>query len=224
MTIAINFKTNPGQLERAHGARYALPKERDRPTYYKRAGLPKKSNLELPEQVKDLLKLLDLKTDREQRNDYIVALVASGWSQASVARASNLSAQMIRVILSSHKPNPVPATLFIPQVPLHAEKVGSNRYVMPTPELLERLKELQPYAQQVRSNSPRFRAEAEEYTYLINQAHKEQGVTLYRLAKLLGVTTSAIAFRLVRYGYRTTEQGKSSAYRSILDSNRKIAK
>jgi len=223
MTTAINFKTNPGQLERAHGARYALPKER--PTFYKRAGQAKKSNLELPDQVKDLFRVLDVKAtpaDRDLRNDYIVALVKSGWSQASVARASNLSAQMIRVIMSSHTPKPAPETLLIPQVPRHPEKVGTSRYVMPSTELLVRLKELQPYAQQVRSNSPRFRAEAEEYTYLLNQAHKEQGVTLYRLAKLLGVTTSAIAFRLVRYGYRTTEHGKSSAYRSITESNRKV--
>jgi len=218
MTTAINFKTNPGQLERAHGARYALPKER--PTFYKRAGQPKKSNLELPDQVKDLFRVLNTKTDRDQRNDYIVALVKSGWSQASVARASGLSAQMIRVVVTTHTPKPAPATLLIPQVPRHPEKVGTSRYVMPSTELLARLKELQPYAQQVRSNSPRFRAEAEEYTYLLNQAHKEQGVTLYRLAKLLGVTTSAIAFRLVRYGYRTTEHGKSSAYRSITQSNR----
>jgi transcriptional regulator with XRE-family HTH domain len=219
MTTAINFKTNPGQLERAHSARYALPKER--PTFYKRAGLPKKSNLELPQQVYDLFRVLNTKEDREQRNDYIIALVKAGWSQASVARASGLSAQMIRVIMTSHQPNPAPATLLVPDVPRHAEKVGTSRYVMPTPELLERLKELQPYAQQVRSNSPRYRAEAEEYTYLLNQAHKEQGVTLYRLAKLLDVTTSAIAFRLVRYGYRTTEHGKSPAYRSITESNRK---
>ena len=220
MTTAINFGTNPGQLERAHKARNAIQTER--PTFYKRAGLPKKSNLELPEQVKDLFRVLDTKSDREMRNDYITALVSSGWSQASVARASGLSSQMIRVVISTHKPNPAPATLLIPQVPRHAEKVGTSRYVIPTPELIARLKELQPYAQQVRSNSPRFRAEAEEYTYLINQAHKEQGVTLYRLAKLLGITTSAIAFRLVRYGYRTTEHGKSSAYRSIVDSNRQL--
>lgn len=218
MTTAINFKTNPGQLERAHNARYAIPK--DRPTFYRRAGLPKKSNLELPQQVHDLFRVLDTKENKDQRNDYIVALVKAGWTQASVARASKLSAQMIRVIMTSHTANPIPATLFIPNVPHHPEKVGTSRYVMPTPELLARLKELQPLAQQVRSNSPRYRAEAEEYTYLLNQAHKEQGVTLYRLAKLLGVTTSAIAFRLVRYGYRTTELGKSPAYRSITESNR----
>jgi hypothetical protein len=128
---------------------------------------------------------------------------------------------MIRVILNSHKGTGVPPTLFVPPVPKHADKVGQSRYVMPTPELLARLKELQPYAQQVRANSPRFRAEAEEYTYLLNQAHNEQKVTLYRLAKLLGVTTSALAFRLVRYGYRTTTLGKSSAYKPILDKNRK---
>ena len=64
MTTAINFKTNPGQLERAHSARYALPKER--PTFYRRAGEPKKSNLELPDQVKDLFRVLNTKTDRER--------------------------------------------------------------------------------------------------------------------------------------------------------------
>ena len=219
MTTAINFRTNPGQMEKAHSARYALPK--DRPTFYRRAGLPKKSNLELPAQVYDLFRVLSSKSDREQRNDYIVALVQAGWTQASVARASGLSAQMIRVIMTNHQPKPAPATLLIPQVPKHPEKVGNSRFVMPTPELLERLLELKPYAQQVRSNSPRYTAEAEEYSYLLNKAHQEQGVTLYRLAKLLGVTPSAVAFRLVRYGYRITENGKSLAYRSISETNRK---
>ena len=218
MTTAINFSTNPGQLEKAHSARYALPK--DRPTFYRRAGLPKKSKLELPAQVYDLFRVLNTKTNREQRNDYIVALVKSGWTQASVARASNLSAQMVRVIMTNHEAKPIPETLLVPDVPHHPEKVGTSRYVMPTPELLERLIELKPYAQQVRSNSPRYRAEAEEYTYLLNKA-QEQGVTIYRLAKLLGVTPSALAFRLVRYGYRVTEHGKSPAYRTISETNRK---
>ncbi len=219
MTTAINFRTNPGQLEKAHGARYAIRKER--PTFYRRAGQNKIAKLQLPENVVRVFDTLKSPLDKSMRNDYVVALVGAGWTQASVARASKLSPQMIRVILNSHKGTGVPPTLFVPPVPKHADKVGQSRYVMPTPELLARLKELQPYAQQVRANSPRFRAEAEEYTYLLNQAHNEQKVTLYRLAKLLGVTTSALAFRLVRYGYRTTKLGQSSAYKPILDKNRK---
>ena len=42
----------------------------------------------------------------------------------------------------------------------------------------------------------------------------ESGVSGYRLAKELGVTHSAILFRLVRYGYATTE-GKSKTYRQL---------
>jgi hypothetical protein len=218
MTTAINFRTNPGQLEKAHGARYAIRK--DRPTFYRRAGQNKIAKLQLPENVVVAFSMLTSPLDKKMRNDYVVALVGAGWTQASVARASKLSPQMIRVILNSHTSTGVPPTLFVPPVPKHAPKVGQSRYVMPTPELLARLKELKPYAQQVRANSPRFRAEAEEYTYLLNQAHNEQKVTLYRLAKLLEVTTSALAFRLVRYGYRTTALGKSSAYKTILDKNR----
>ena len=218
MTTAINFGTNPGQLEKAHGARYAIRTER--PTFYRRAGQNKIARLQLPENVVQVFATLTTPLDRSMRNDYVVALVNAGWTQSSVARASKLSPQMIRVILNSHTSTGVPPTLFVPPVPKHAPKVGQSRYVMPTPELLARLKELQPYAQQVRANSPRFRAEAVEYTYLLNQAHNEQKVTLYRLAKLLGVTTSALAFRLVRYGYRTTTLGKSSSYKPVLHKNR----
>ena len=218
MTTAINFRTNPGQLEKAHGARYAI--RTDRPTFYRRAGQNKIAKLQLPENVVVAFSMLTSPLDKKMRNDYVVALVGAGWTQASVARASKLSPQMIRVILNSHTSTGVPPTLLVPLVPKHAPKVGQSRYVMPTPELLERLKELQPSAQMVRANSPRYRAEAEEYTYLLNQAHNEQKVTLYRMAKLLGVTTSALAFRLVRYGYRTTTLGKSSSYKPVLHKNR----
>jgi hypothetical protein len=89
-------------------------------------------------------------------------------------------------------------------------------FVEPSAETLARLKELQPKAQQVRSTSPRYRQEAEEYTALLNKAHVEEGVSVYRLAKRLGITHSSIRFRLARYGYKPTPTGSDSpVYRPL---------
>jgi hypothetical protein len=45
-------------------------------------------------------------------------------------------------------------------------------------------------------------------------------VTLYRLAKRLGVTHGALRFRLVRYGYKQAISAESKAYTPILQQNR----
>jgi cobyrinic acid a,c-diamide synthase len=87
-------------------------------------------------------------------------------------------------------------------------------------EMLDRLLELKPLAQQVRGHGKMYRAEADEYTYLLNQAITTQGISVYRLAKLLSVTIGAIQFRLTRYGYRTTT-GKSKCFQPILEKNRR---
>jgi hypothetical protein len=93
-------------------------------------------------------------------------------------------------------------------------------YIEPSPETLARLLELQPYAQQVRSNGSKYREEAEEYTELLDYAHRVEGVTLYRLAKRLGITHGAIRFRLVRYGYKDPITATSKVYTPILAENR----
>lgn len=221
-TTPTNFRTNPEQLKRAHRARYVLPAER--PTDYKRAGKSKIANLQLPQDVTNLLRDLS-SSNKTMRNDYIVALHEAGWTNSAIARGADISPQMIRNIIlgrtaSISSSKILPMTCRIPEVPKHPEKVGDKRYIKPNPELLARLKELQPLAQKVRSSSPLYRAEAEEYSYLISQA-TAQGVTIYRLAKLLGVTPSALAFRLVRYGYTETTIGKSKAYKKIIDAHRK---
>jgi hypothetical protein len=108
----------------------------------------------------------------------------------------------------------------VPQLPVQLAK-PKREFVEPSPETLARLLELQPKAQQVRSNASRFREEAEEYTRLLNYANTVEGVTLYRLAKRLGVTHSALRFRLVRYGYIVinTDSG-SKVYAPINPKNR----
>ena len=187
--------------------------------YYARAGMNKVANVQLPEEVTNNFTSLAKSNLKNLRNDYIVALVNAGWTNVSVAKSAGLSNEMVRIIQNRHTAEPIPETLVVPEVPKHDPKTKAT-HVLPPPELLARLLELQPIAQKVRSNSPRYRAEAEEYSYLINQAHAVHGVSLYRLGKLLGVTTSALVFRLVRYGYKTSD-GKSMVYTKVKDSNRK---
>ena len=112
-----------------------------------------------------------------------------------------------------------PVLVEIPEPPIKLEK-PKPVYIEPSPETLERLLQLQPYAQQVRSNGKKYRAEAEEYTALLNHAHVVEGVTLYRLAKRLGVTHGALRFRLVRYGYKQPITATSKVYNPIVQENR----
>ena len=84
--------------------------------------------------------------------------------------------------------------------------------------MIAQLKELQPKAFMVRGKGKSNREEAELYTRLIYEL-MESGVSGYRIAKELGVTHSALAFRLVRYGY-TTSNGTSRSYRQL--THRKI--
>lgn len=188
--------------------------------YYPRGGKQKVAHIELPQEVTDNFASLTASNLKNLRNDYIVALVTEGWTQVSIAKSSKLSKQMIQIILKTHTALLTPPTLVIPPVPKHAPNLSSVVRHMPSPELLERLKELQPLATKVRANSPRYRAEAEEYTRLLNKAVTEEGVTLYRLGKLLGVTHGALVFRLVRYGYKTST-GTSAVYSKVKESNRK---
>lgn len=213
MTIT-NFGINPEQLEKAHSAREC---NKERPTVYIE-GKIQKYRQELPENVVSGFMHI---TNNEDRNNYIKALYSVGWTGKAISVACKMSGERVYQIVSDKKEtNSLPATLIIPTPPRQKSKV-EKKYKEPAPEMLARMKELKPLAQLVRSSSPRYRAEAEEYTYLLNRA-TEQGITVYRLAKLLGVTHSALAFRMVRYGYRTTVYGQTKAYKPVNLKNRAV--
>lgn len=221
-TTLINFKTRPELQEKAYQARSTKSKNGNtKANYYSRGGLSKVANLQLPEEVVTNFKKLSENNLKSVRNDYIIALVNSGWTAISVSKAAGLSNEMVRIIMKTHTPVLAPPTLNIPEVPRHEPKSKGTYYSLPSTEVLERLKELKPLAQKVRSNSKRYREEAEEYSRLINYANTVEGVTLYRLGKLLEVSTSALVFRLVRYGYKVSEEGKSKSYQLIKENNRK---
>lgn len=212
---ATNFRTNPEQLKKAHASREIG--RRPRATYVSNPGGIIKRGQQLPQEVKNNFAIAHTMV---MRNDYVHELSNAGWTATAIAQACGLSREAVRLILRDTKQEgSLPLTMSVPQAPRYPKREPIS-YTEPSPEVLARLKELKPLAQLVRSHSPRYRAEAEEYSRLLHEA-TEQGVTVYRLAKLLGVTPSAIAFRLVRYGYRTTELGQTKAYKPIIDKNRK---
>ena len=154
-------------------------------------------------------------SNAEERDDYVRALRSAGWTLSSISDVIGLSRERVRQICATPHDESTKAEFYIPEPPRYAEKTV-RVYVEPKPETLARLLELQPMAQQVRSSSPRFRAEAEEYTSLLNHAHTVEGVTLYRLGKRLGITHSAIRFRLTRYGYKPiTASTNSRVYQPL---------
>jgi hypothetical protein len=153
------------------------------------------------------------------RNLLITELRSAEWTLEAISIASGLTRERVRQISVAHEDDGTELDIEIPEPPLKPTRQPAV-YVEPDPKTLERLLELQPYAQRVRSNGKKYREEAEEYTKLLNHAHVNEGVTLYRLAKRLGVTHGALRFRLVRYGYKKPVTATSKVYTPILKENR----
>ena len=179
-----------------------------------------KTHLVLPDAVRETFTAI---TDDLDRDAYIKALRERGWTLDSIGQCIGLSRERIRQICNATKLQQAiriaTTGIFIPEPPEIPGK-PKKEFIEPTPETLARLLELQPLAQQVRSYGKQYRKEAEEYAWLINYAHTVEGVTLYRLAKRLGVTHGALRFRLARYGYKSPKSGNSRAYTKIIEENR----
>lgn len=185
----------------------------------------KKALLELPLETADELVVAYGTGNRHLLQTYIVSLREAGWTFESMAKPLGVSRERIRQLYNEVYPSAFPSALaearangfVVPERPMKPVKPKyTPRQV--APEALARLLELQPYAERVRANSVRFRAEAEEFSALLNEQRKA-GVTVYQLAKALGVTNAAVRSRLVRYGYIQTSS-EAKAYTRIRSSNR----
>jgi len=180
-----------------------------------------KKNQRLPQEIRTAFSSLK----GAERDALIKELVTNHWTYEAVANASGLTRERVRQIANAvdrlAEEFNFDLNIEIPEPPVKAER-PKPQYIEPHPDTLRRLLELQPYAQQVRSNGTKYREEAEEYTALLNHAHTVEGVTLYRLAKRLGVTHGALRFRLVRYGYKKPVTAKSKVYEPVIRENRAI--
>lgn len=180
----------------------------------------RKTNLTLPAEVVAAFEFASLDDrDMEIRNAYARALHDAHWTLQSISEAAGVTRERVRQLVADEYPDVDLTGYPIPTPPVF-EKAAPREYVEPDPVKLARLLELKPLAQKVRSNSPENRAEAEEYSALIAEVHQQDGVTLYRLAKRLGVTHGALRFRLARYGYKKPQSGSSKVYAPILEKNR----
>jgi predicted transcriptional regulator len=178
----------------------------------------KNQHQELPKETGDLLRGLSTLAERRA---YCRLLVEKGWTLQSIANELFVTREMVR-LYTKHEDSDlveIVAGLDVPDVPVVTEQVYVRTWVELDPQVLKRLLELKPLAQQVRSHSPRYRAESEEYTKLIAD-EVARGVLSWKIAKALGVTHSAINFRLTRYGYKPIGTGKTKAYHPIIASNR----
>lgn len=168
----------------------------------------RKINLTLPSEVHEKFTTLGI----NERNDYISALRNAGWTLQSISEATGITRERVRQITVTNTP-----TIIFEEVPLPpvVPEKSKPEYIEPNEETLARLRELRPLAAQVRGTSPAYRAEGEEFSRLLNHAHTVEGVTIYRLAKRLGVTPASIRFRLARYGYMPPFAGDSGSYRLL---------
>jgi predicted transcriptional regulator len=172
----------------------------------------KKSQLQLPTDTAELLKTLSM-TDRKA---YVKRLCLAGWTYQSVADVFKVSRQAIEQYLKKSEPSEYADSLPIPEVP--SDPIYQVKRQEVTDDVLLQLKELHDKAKLVRGKSKKYRHEAELFTKLAWE-QTQQGVSVYSLAKSLGVTHSALLFRFVRYGYTTTES-KSKVFRKL--TNREV--
>lgn len=157
----------------------------------------KKVKQSLPSSIKDTF---DQITDTLDRDEYIRRLRAKGWTLQSVAECCGLTRERVRQLCAEDSvESDFVDGLDLPELPKRTITRTIPKRI--DPEVAERLRELKFFASQVRSNSPQYRKEAEEFTALINQQMLD-GISVVTLAKVLGVTHAAITSRLVRYGYR----------------------
>ena len=168
-----------------------------------------KANQKLPQETKELLLSLSM----AERRAYAKRLVEQGWTSKAVAHVLSVTRQAVNLYLAKVNAEAEAKVKELPIPELPSKAIYKSELVEAPAEALEKLKELHKVAKLVRGRSQKHRTEADDFTRLAWE-QVSSGVTIYSLAKSLGVTPSSLQFRFVRYGYKTTN-GKSGAYAKI---------
>jgi hypothetical protein len=177
-------------------------------------------NLTLPESVGLTFDMMVGSGGSNLRNAYMRVLRDRGWTLQSIAEAvGDISRERARQCVESVSSEDAEEALYgmsipIPDLPDKPERPKPTPRPLPSDVTLTRLRELQPLAAQVRYAHGQYRDEAEEYVALLWYAHTVEGVSVYRLGKLLGTLPCGIESRFVRYGYKETN-GTSASFTPV---------
>lgn len=146
---------------------------------------------------------------RERLDNYILALREAGWTLAAIGEGLRMTREAVRLRqCRAARPDPSPG---VPALPIRIKPKKKQKPSIPERVLAE-LRDLQKMACQVRGWTPDdspLRAASERYTELLAEQHLA-GVSIYRIAKQMGVTHLAIKARLARHGYVEDVKGLPS--------------
>lgn len=149
-------------------------------------------------------------SENERLNNYIRALRDAGWTLAAIAEGLRMTREGVRLrSLAAVKADASPGVPSLPVKPKPTKKVKPS---IPA-DVLARLLELKAEATQVRGWTPLdspLRIASERYSELMAEQHLA-GVSIYRIAKQLGVTHLAVRARLARHGYMEEVKGLDQA-------------
>lgn len=183
-----------------------------------------KSTSPLPEDAAERLRTLE----GHVQHAMLHRLRDAGWTISQLAEALGQHRSEVRAALTTPQDETVDWNLTrpIPHRGVRQRKLTPSTAPArpePSPESLARLLELQPLAAKVRANGKRYRLEAEEYAALLAHVVQREGVSVYRLARRLGVTHNAVRFRMMRYGYlQQPEEGRGRVYQPLRSDNRPL--
>lgn len=187
----------------------------------------RRKNLEIPEETVEVFRTLSDSGVEKATVAYVKLLTDKGWTYQSISNLTKkqecrpMSRETARIYsLSMNSSEAVKIVQTVDPSILDSIPVPEQRFIEkkvkiiaePSKEDLERLIYLKPLAAKVRYRSTTSRDAAEEYIGLLWKVHTVDGVSVYRLGKLLGILPSAIESRFVRYGYQKTKKGVSSNY------------
>jgi hypothetical protein len=134
--------------------------------------------------------------DTSDRDRYIYALREARWTLQSVSEASGLTRERVRQIhrdvAADGRTEPLEG-ISIPTPPTFEQK-PKRQSLEPDPQTLARMRELRPIVERYRAGSS-LKPQRDEYNRLLLEA-VGQGVTVYRLSKLLGPTHAALRTRI----------------------------
>lgn len=172
-----------------------------------------KNQQKLPEAVSDAFSTM---LDDDTRAGYIVALQGQGWTLQAIADAAGLSRERVRQISVA---TGTESTADMSGMPLPEQPVLDVKprtvYEEPSPDTLRRMLALKDDAEKARGVGSKYWDAGLEFTNLMQHAIEQEGVSLNRLAKRLGVGHTALRLRAIRYGHRPAPAGDSRLYAPI---------